>query len=482
MLRALVEQGLARVEQRSGSAIRSPASPASPPPTDAHRRSGRRARRDRRPSSPARAALLFGVTGSGKTLVYLEAVRASAGRGPRRIVLVPEIGLTPQTVSRFRGAFGDQVAVLHSALSDGERSDAWRLLRRGERRVAVGRALRDLRAGARPRAHRRGRGARGELQEGRDAALPRARRGRGAGPARGGARWCSAAPRRRSRRWSRAPTARPTRCSGCPSASARGRCRRSSSSISASAPKVPGTGPVAWSEALDEAVTGAAGRAGNRRSSCSTAAATPPFSSAPPAARSGSVPRCSISLTVTRRRRRLRCHYCGHEEPLPFTCRVVRQPGAADARGRHPAAGADARRALSRGADRPDGSRHDEHASGRTSGSSTRSRAGRGRSPDRHPDDRQGARLPQRDAGRRGRRRHRAPPARLPRGRADLPAPGPGGGPGRPRAQGRAGAGADPAARRTTRSVHAARHDTEGFLAEELACGATRPIRRRRRW
>src|SRR6185436_9506189 len=54
------------------------------------------------------------------------------------IVLVPEIGLTPQTVSRLRGAFGDQVAVLHSALSDGERADAWRLLRRGERRVAVG--------------------------------------------------------------------------------------------------------------------------------------------------------------------------------------------------------------------------------------------------------------------------------------------------------------------------------------------------------
>src|SRR5205085_4281432 len=47
-------------------------------------------------------------------------------------------GLTPQTVSRFRGAFGDEIAVLHSALSDGERADAWRLLRRGERRVAVG--------------------------------------------------------------------------------------------------------------------------------------------------------------------------------------------------------------------------------------------------------------------------------------------------------------------------------------------------------
>ncbi|MEZ0334727.1 MAG: DEAD/DEAH box helicase, partial [Gemmatimonadales bacterium] len=83
-------------------------------------------------------ALLFGVTGSGKTLVYLEAVRRELARGRGAIVLVPEIGLTPQTVSRLRGAFGDQVAVLHSGLSDGERADAWRLLRRGERRVAVG--------------------------------------------------------------------------------------------------------------------------------------------------------------------------------------------------------------------------------------------------------------------------------------------------------------------------------------------------------
>ena len=82
--------------------------------------------------------MLFGVTGSGKTLVYLEAVRRALAAGRGAIVLVPEIGLTPQTVSRFRGAFGDQVAVLHSGLSDGERADAWRLLRRGERRVAVG--------------------------------------------------------------------------------------------------------------------------------------------------------------------------------------------------------------------------------------------------------------------------------------------------------------------------------------------------------
>lgn len=82
--------------------------------------------------------LLQGVTGSGKTLVYVELLRETLDRGRSAIVLVPEISLTPQTVSRFRARFGDQVAVLHSGLSDGERYDAWRQLRRGERRIAVG--------------------------------------------------------------------------------------------------------------------------------------------------------------------------------------------------------------------------------------------------------------------------------------------------------------------------------------------------------
>ena len=82
--------------------------------------------------------LLHGVTGSGKTLVYIELIRRALERGGGAIVLVPEIALTPQTVGRFRQAFGDLVAVLHSGLSDGERYDAWRLLRSGEKRIAVG--------------------------------------------------------------------------------------------------------------------------------------------------------------------------------------------------------------------------------------------------------------------------------------------------------------------------------------------------------
>src|SRR5690606_20777186 len=78
------------------------------------------------------------VTGSGKTLVYIELLEEVLRQGRGAIVLVPEIALTPQTVARFRSAFGDVVAVLHSALSDGERYDAWRALRNGDRRIAVG--------------------------------------------------------------------------------------------------------------------------------------------------------------------------------------------------------------------------------------------------------------------------------------------------------------------------------------------------------
>jgi primosomal protein N' (replication factor Y) len=82
--------------------------------------------------------LLHGITGSGKTRVYIELLKAVRARGRGGIVLVPEISLTPQTVKRFRAHFGDEVAVLHSGLSDGERYDAWRQLRSGEKRIAVG--------------------------------------------------------------------------------------------------------------------------------------------------------------------------------------------------------------------------------------------------------------------------------------------------------------------------------------------------------
>jgi len=85
-----------------------------------------------------RELLLHGVTGSGKTEVYLAGAEAALERGRGAIVLVPEIALTPQTLARFRDRLGERVAVLHSGLRAGERQDEWRRLRNGEARVAVG--------------------------------------------------------------------------------------------------------------------------------------------------------------------------------------------------------------------------------------------------------------------------------------------------------------------------------------------------------
>jgi primosomal protein N' (replication factor Y) (superfamily II helicase) len=82
--------------------------------------------------------LLHGVTGSGKTEVYLQVVARALEQGRGALVLVPEIALTPQLVARFRARFGEGIAVLHSGLSDRERHRAWLALRRGEVRLAVG--------------------------------------------------------------------------------------------------------------------------------------------------------------------------------------------------------------------------------------------------------------------------------------------------------------------------------------------------------
>ncbi|KFM98702.1 primosomal protein N' [Bacillus clarus] len=82
--------------------------------------------------------LLYGVTGSGKTEVYLQSIGAVLKKGKEAIVLVPEIALTPQMVDRFKGRFGSQVAVLHSALSVGEKYDEWRKILRKEVKVVVG--------------------------------------------------------------------------------------------------------------------------------------------------------------------------------------------------------------------------------------------------------------------------------------------------------------------------------------------------------
>ncbi len=85
-----------------------------------------------------RPSLIYGVTGSGKTEVYLRAAREVIGRGGGCIVLVPEIGLLPQATTRYRRAFGDLVAIIHSRLTGPERFDIWERIERGEHRVVVG--------------------------------------------------------------------------------------------------------------------------------------------------------------------------------------------------------------------------------------------------------------------------------------------------------------------------------------------------------
>ena len=82
--------------------------------------------------------LLHGVTGSGKTEVYMELIEDALNKGKSSIMLVPEISLTPQMVERFQKRFGDNIAALHSALSDGEKYDEWRRIARGEASIVIG--------------------------------------------------------------------------------------------------------------------------------------------------------------------------------------------------------------------------------------------------------------------------------------------------------------------------------------------------------
>lgn len=145
VIRGLVDRGVAklgneRVERDPFSEIEDALSAPSTPPLKptAAQAAVIRELRSRAAFPKPGVALLHGVTGSGKTLVYLELMEFLLRRGGSAIVLVPEISLTPQTLSRFRARFGDQVAVLHSGLSGGERYDEWRALREGRKRIAIG--------------------------------------------------------------------------------------------------------------------------------------------------------------------------------------------------------------------------------------------------------------------------------------------------------------------------------------------------------
>jgi primosomal protein N' (replication factor Y) len=316
VIAALAERGLVTIEQ--AERVRDPfaTEPATPPPA-APTEDQRAALNQIAAMEPGETALLFGVTGSGKTFVYLEAVRAALAQGRGAIILVPEIGLTPQTVARVRGAFGDQVAVLHSGLSDGERADAWRLLHRGVRRVAVGARsavfapVKNLglivldeeheasyKNGESPRYHAR------------DVAAVRARL-EGARLVLGSA---TPSPEIMTRVGAGVTLIRlPSRIGDRPLPPVEIVDLRS-------AARVEEAGAVPWSVALDEAIIETLARKEqvllllNRRGFAT-------FLQCPDCGAVEECPRCSISLTVHHTPRALRCHYCGFEAPLPEKCK-----------------------------------------------------------------------------------------------------------------------------------------------------------------
>ncbi|HWI41401.1 MAG TPA: DEAD/DEAH box helicase, partial [Verrucomicrobiae bacterium] len=139
-LRRLVEKGLVRVEEREvyRSLHSPPLSPEPPHRLNEEQRHAVEAITAASVSGSFSPFLLHGVTGSGKTEVYMQAIDHVLSRGKRALVLVPEISLTPQLVQRFRRRFSCGIAVLHSGLSPGERYDEWRRIRRGEAEVVIG--------------------------------------------------------------------------------------------------------------------------------------------------------------------------------------------------------------------------------------------------------------------------------------------------------------------------------------------------------
>ena len=146
-LRALGVRGLIEVKTRvvrgdawgaRGDHARGMVAPVTPPALTAAQRAALAAVQEGLQAGEFRSYLLHGITGSGKTEVYLHLIADTLAAGRGAIVLVPEISLTPQLAARFRARFGDLVAVLHSGLSDRERFDEWSRLHEGRARIALG--------------------------------------------------------------------------------------------------------------------------------------------------------------------------------------------------------------------------------------------------------------------------------------------------------------------------------------------------------
>ena len=319
VLQGLVEQGLARFEHVPE--MRDPFANLSSPPPPNLTPDQQAVVRGIRATPVDRPALIQGVTGSGKTLVYLDVLRGVVAAGNGAILLVPEIALTPQTVARVRGVFGDQVAVLHSGLSEGERADAWRALRQGERRVAVGPRSAvfapvqrlgaivvdeehepSYKQGSAPRYHTRDVAAMRAQIEGARLIL---------GSATPSLETLDLAAQAKVSTF-----ALPDRVGPRPLPTVEIIDLRAAPRL---APAETEGGVIPWSEALDGAIAGALERGEqvilllNRRGFAT-------FVQCPACGNVPGCPQCAIALTVHQTPPALRCHYCGHEQPVPETC------------------------------------------------------------------------------------------------------------------------------------------------------------------
>ncbi|HWM62423.1 MAG TPA: primosomal protein N' [Solirubrobacterales bacterium] len=255
-----------------------------------------------------RELLLHGVTGSGKTEVYLAAVEASLARGRGAIVLVPEIGLAPQAVARFRARLGDRVAVLHSALSPGERYDEWQRLRSGEASVCVGprsavfAPVRDLGLVAIDEEHDPSYKQEGDPSY--DARLVARRRA-----AESGATLVAGTATPRPESWLELPRLElPRRVDG----------RRMPPvevlDMREADPRSGPLHPATW-EALDEVR-----RRGAKAIVMVNRRGFAPWLTCRSCGHHWGCPSCDVSLIVHRHAGRLVCHHCAHAEPLPRSC------------------------------------------------------------------------------------------------------------------------------------------------------------------
>ena len=386
-----------------------------------------------------REQLLHGVTGSGKTEVYLAAVEAALERGRGAIVLVPEIGLAPQAVARFRARLGDRFAVLHSALSDGERFDEWQRLRSGEAQVCVGprsaifAPVHDLGLVVIDEEHDASYKQEGDpTYDARAVARHRARE-RGAVLVAG-----TATPRPET--WLELPRLElPRRVDGL---------RMPPVNIVDMREVDPRSGPLhadTWT-ALEE--VRAAGRKAivmvNRRGFA-------PWLTCRSCGHHWGCPNCDVSLIVHRESGRLVCHHCNHSERAPRACPVCSSTTLARA-----GAGTELIEELltARLAPMPV-FRLDSDTTAqprRPRPDPGRIRRGGERRPGRHADGRQGPRLPRGDAERDPRRRRDPALPRLPRRGADLRDGRAAGRALRPRRRRGRGDGADAGARTPPRS------------------------------